>query len=71
MVDSIVVAVGDRKALLAGMASHVPTSRVCTADDVANAELFRASDEAAMINGSGLLADGAQLAGLSPDHLPH
>lgn len=41
----------------------VPIGRIATADDVANAVVFAASDEAAMISGSGIIVDGAQLAG--------
>lgn len=64
MLDPVAQATGgDRAALLAGMARQVPMGRVATPQDIANAILFAASDEAAMISGSGLLVDGAQLAG--------
>ncbi|MCH4150640.1 MAG: SDR family oxidoreductase [Sphingobium sp.] len=42
----------------------IPIGRIATPEDVANAVLFAASDEAAMISGSSILVDGAQLAGL-------
>ncbi len=55
--------VGDRQTLLAHLARQVPMGRVCTADDIASAILFVASDEAAMISGSDIIIDGAQSAG--------
>ncbi len=64
--DAAAAMVGDRKALLASMASQIPMGRVCTADDIASAILFVASDEAAMISGSDIIIDGAQSAGPAP-----
>lgn len=61
--DALEAAVGDRQKLLDGLARLVPMGRICTADDIASAILFLASDEAAMISGSGLVIDGAQSAG--------
>lgn len=54
---------GDRQARLGDLARLVPIGRIATPDDVANAVLFAASDEAGMISGSGIIVDGAQLAG--------
>jgi len=54
-----------RQALMDELAKFVPMGRVATAEDVANVILFAASDEAAMVSGSSLLVDGAQLAGWS------
>jgi 3(or 17)beta-hydroxysteroid dehydrogenase len=61
--DVAAALVGDRNALLAQMASQIPMGRICTADDIASAILFLASDEAGMVSGSGLIIDGAQSAG--------
>jgi NAD(P)-dependent dehydrogenase (short-subunit alcohol dehydrogenase family) len=60
--DSMAAA-GGRDARLKERAAMVPIGRIATADDVANAVVFAASDEAAMISGSGIIVDGAQLAG--------
>ncbi|WP_395572310.1 SDR family NAD(P)-dependent oxidoreductase [Streptomyces sp. BK79] len=55
---------GSRANLLAddhpmrGIARHVPLGRVGTADDVVNAAVFLASDEAAYITGANLVVDG-------------
>lgn len=69
MLDPVAEAAGAQRAdLLAGMARLVPMGRVATPQDIANACLFAASDEAAMISGSGLLVDGAQLAGPPSAH---
>lgn len=63
MMDPVVANFASRQALLDQLARFVPIGRVATAQDVANAMLFAASEEAAMISGSALLVDGAQLAG--------
>ena len=68
MLDPIADAVGGRSAMLEAMGSLVPIGRIATPQDVANAILFSASDEAAMISGSALLVDGAQLAGPPAAH---
>lgn len=68
MLDPVAEAIGDRGALLDGMARLVPMGRICTPDDIASAVLFAASDEAAMISGSNLIVDGAQLAGPPSAH---
>lgn len=69
MLDPVVHAAGgDREALLTGMARLIPMGRMAKPQDIANAILFAASDEAAMISGSGLLVDGAQLAGPRSTH---
>lgn len=57
-------AYGGRDAMLAGMGEEVPIGRIASAQDVANAILFAASDEAAMMSGHNLVIDGAHLAGL-------
>ena len=59
---------GDRAAMVAGMASLVPMGRIAKPEDIANAILFAISDEAAMLSGSPLIIDGAQLAGPSSAH---
>lgn len=71
MLDPVAALTGDRAALIDGMARLVPMGRVCTPDDVARAIAFAASDDAAMVSGSGLLVDGAQLAGPPPAHFDH
>lgn len=71
MLDPVAAMMGDRKALLDGMARLVPMGRVCTPDDVARTIAFAASDDAAMISGSELLVDGAQLAGPPSAHFDH
>jgi len=63
MLDPIAEAVGGRAAMLAAMSAQVPMGRVAQPLDVANTIVFLASDEAAMISGSAVLVDGAQLAG--------
>lgn len=64
MLDPVAAAAGvTRQSLTAAMAQQVPIGRVATPDDVASAVLFAASDEASMISGSGIIVDGAQLAG--------
>lgn len=68
MLDPVASAIGDRQEMLDAMAGEVPLGRVATPEDVANTIAFVASDEAAMISGSALLVDGAQLAGPSPTH---
>lgn len=69
MLDPVASSAGvPRSALTADMAKLVPMGRVATPQDIANAVLFAASDEAAMISGSSLIVDGAQLAGAPSAH---
>ncbi len=69
MLDPVVDAMGgDRGALLAGMARLVPMGRVAKPDDIARTILFAMSDDAAMVSGSPLIVDGAQLAGPPSAH---
>jgi NAD(P)-dependent dehydrogenase (short-subunit alcohol dehydrogenase family) len=69
MLDPVAEAAGgDRAALLAGMARMVPMGRVAQPIEVARTILFAASDDAAMISGSPLIVDGAQLAGPPSAH---
>lgn len=56
-------AAGGHASRLRELDALVPVGRIATPEDVANAVLFAASDEAVMISGSGILLDGAQLAG--------
>ncbi|GAA0593486.1 3-oxoacyl-ACP reductase FabG [Caenispirillum bisanense] len=46
---------------LAKMTASIPQRRLGTPDDIANAALFFASDEAAYITGQGLVVDGGQV----------
>lgn len=68
MLDPVAAAFGSREAMLKGMAAEVPMGRVARPEDVAGAILYLASDDAAMVSGSALLVDGAQLAGLPARH---
>jgi 3(or 17)beta-hydroxysteroid dehydrogenase len=68
MLDPIADAIGNREAMVAAMASLVPMGRIAKPEDIANAILFAVSDEAAMLSGSPLIIDGAQLAGPSSAH---
>lgn len=69
MLDPVAQASGvSRQDLTAGMAKLVPMGRVATPEDIANCIVFAASDKAAMISGSSLVIDGAQLAGPPSAH---
>lgn len=68
MLDPVASAFGSRDAMLAGMAAEVPIGRVAKPEDVAGAILYLASADAAMVSGSALVVDGAQLAGLPSKH---
>jgi len=68
MLDDVADVIGSRKLMLETMANEVPIGRVAKPEDVANTIAFAASDEAGMISGSGLLVDGAQLAGPRSAH---
>ena len=68
MLDPIADAFQDREAMLNFMRSQVPMHRVATVNDVARSIAFAASDDAAMISGSALVLDGAQLAGPPSAH---
>lgn len=69
MLDPVAQAGGvSRSDLTAGMAKLVPIGRVATPEDIANTVVFAASDRAAMISGSSLVVDGAQLAGPPSAH---
>lgn len=68
MLDPLADSEEGRRALKAQMARLVPVGRLAKVDDVANAVLFAASDEAAMVTGSGILVDGGQTSGLPSAH---
>lgn len=69
MLDPVAAAAGgDRAGLIAGMARMVPMGRVAQPEDIARTILFAASDDAAMISGSPIIVDGAQLAGPASAH---
>lgn len=69
MLDPVAAAAGiDRATLVAGMTKQVPVGRVAKPEDIANAVLFAASEEASMISGSSIIVDGAQLAGIPSGH---
>jgi NAD(P)-dependent dehydrogenase (short-subunit alcohol dehydrogenase family) len=56
----------ERQARLPAILASCPAARYGSADDVAQAALFLASDEASFINGVGLAIDGAKAAGVMP-----
>lgn len=68
MLDPVADAVGGRNAMLATMAALVPIGRVAKPEDIANMNLFLASDASAMVSGAQMVVDGAQLAGLPGAH---
>jgi len=68
MLDPVAAATGGREAMIAAMARLVPIGRIATPQDIANAILFAASDEAAMMSGTAMVIDGAQLAGPPSAH---
>jgi NAD(P)-dependent dehydrogenase (short-subunit alcohol dehydrogenase family) len=68
MLDDVAEKFPSRQAMLDGMASLVPLGRVAKPLDIAQAILFLASDESAMITGAPLIVDGGQLAGIPSRH---
>jgi len=68
MLDPIAELFGGRDAMRAGMAESVPLGRLANARDIANAILFLASDESAMVTGSAMVVDGGTTAGLPSRH---
>ncbi len=52
----------DRRRLTADMAAQIPLGRVGTADDIVNAVLYLASDEASFVTGHVLVVDGGYTA---------
>jgi NAD(P)-dependent dehydrogenase (short-subunit alcohol dehydrogenase family) len=56
----------ERRARLPSILATCPAARYGSAEDVAQAALFLASDEATFINGVGLAVDGAKAAGVMP-----
>ncbi|HLJ19910.1 MAG TPA: SDR family oxidoreductase, partial [Stellaceae bacterium] len=56
----------ERTARLPAILATCPAAHYASADDVAQAALFLASDESAFVNGVGLAVDGAKAAGIMP-----
>ncbi|HYB08209.1 MAG TPA: glucose 1-dehydrogenase [Alphaproteobacteria bacterium] len=56
----------ERRARLPAILATCPAARSATAEDVANAALYLASDESAFVNGVGLAIDGGKAAGVMP-----
>ena len=52
----------ERRRLTAGMAAQIPLGRVGNADDIVNAVLYLASDEASFVTGHVLVVDGGYTA---------
>jgi NAD(P)-dependent dehydrogenase (short-subunit alcohol dehydrogenase family) len=44
--------------MIAGFAARIPSGRIASPDDIANAVVFLASDESSFINGIDLAVDG-------------
>jgi len=63
MVEAAALASGDYDSYAAAARAHSPMQRVGTADEVATAILYLASDAAAFINGVALPIDGGGIAG--------
>jgi len=68
MLDPIAELFESRDAMRAGMAESVPMGRLATPRDIANAILFLASDESAMVTGSAMVVDGGTTAGTPSRH---
>ncbi len=68
MLDPIAELFESREAMRAGMAQGVPLGRLATPRDIADAILFLASDESAMMTGSAMVVDGGTTAGLPARH---
>lgn len=62
MLDQVNVTVPDKAASLATVVDGIPLGRLGSVDDMANAALFLASDEASLITGVNLPVDGGALA---------
>lgn len=56
----------ERQARVPGILATCPAARIASADEVASAVLFLASDESRFINGVALAIDGAKAAGIMP-----
>lgn len=56
----------ERRARLPAILATCPAARYASAEDVANAALYLASDESTFVNGVGLAVDGAKAAGVMP-----
>lgn len=68
MLDPIAEIFGSREAMVSAMAQEVPIGRIAQPLDIANAILFLASDESAMMTGSPLIVDGGQTSGMYGRH---
>ncbi len=68
MLDPVAAAFPNRQVLLDGMASGIPMGRVAVPQDIADAILFLASEEASLVSGHSMVVDGAQLAGIPSRH---
>jgi len=68
MLDPIAEVFGSHEAMITAMAEEVPIGRIAQPQDIANAILFLASDESAMVTGAALVVDGGQSAGIYGKH---
>lgn len=68
MLDPIAEMFPSRDAMRAAMSENIPIGRMATPQDIANAVLFLASDESAMMTGSTMMVDGGTTAGVSSKH---
>ncbi|MCF6328856.1 MAG: SDR family oxidoreductase, partial [Henriciella sp.] len=68
LLDNAEIHFPSRQEMLDNMAELIPLGRVARPEDIANAILLLASDEAAMITGSTLFVDGGQSSGMPSRH---
>ncbi|MEM6581817.1 MAG: glucose 1-dehydrogenase [Pseudomonadota bacterium] len=68
MLDPVADLFPSRAEMVQGMANEVPLGRLATPRDIAQAALFLASDESAMMTGSAMVVDGGTTAGLPARH---
>ncbi len=68
MLDPVATPFSSRETMGRDMSALVPIGSIAKPQDIANAILFVASDDAAMISGSAIVVDGVQLAGPRSAH---
>ena len=65
--DDVKEAIGDDKAKLAEITSHIPMGRLAEADEISGLAVFLAGEEASYISGAIIPVDGAWTSGYSRD----
>ena len=68
MLDPVANLFSTRAEMVRGMESEIPLGRLASPWDIAQAALFLASDESAMVTGSAMVVDGGTTAGLPARH---